>query len=374
MLRQYVLAGGKIDVIPKDRWPFQLLGDETLEDLLNKDWRTRCGTAKSSRKAHYATAQRLGHSGTDVGSTYYNHAFDGWQSFALENSQLAPQKPLLVALSGLSQSQGYKIADDYGVRRLVQRLIPPQAQWAASIDSKVSTGSVGPSESNSDPWAAMMRCWDFLVRSTNCSTLDQRIQLALDCDLDPLKAIRMIRRAERLKNVKVGKVTKFPMIERGQILLHVPPKPRFELNQSLAADLARGMANAREDYPIETIKAVADWLHRVPVNGMRLTFKDLKHAARAASERDLLEFMEVPYRWISYDPMKRSRLRAEWREKIGIASDRKIEFEQAPKGAGREASSWIALEPVLTDTSGKGQRTGAEAFRFVMLMTAISLA
>jgi hypothetical protein len=84
--------------------------------------------------------------------------------------------------------------------------------------------------------------------------------------------------------------------------------------------------------------------------------------------------MEVPYRWISYDPMKRSRLRAEWREKIGIASDRKIEFEQAPKGAGREASSWIALEPVLTDTSGKGQRTGAEAFRFVMLMTAISLA
>ena len=374
MLRQFVLAGGKIKQIPKDRWPFQLLGDEKLEDLLNKDWRILCGTTKSTRKAQYATAQRLGHSGTDVGSTYYNHAFDGWQSFALENSQLAPQKPLLVALSGLSQSQGYKIADDFGVRMLVQRLIPPQAQWASSINFQNSSGSLGGSESESNSWASMMHCWDFLVRSTNCRTSDQRIQLALDCNLDPVKAARMIERAEKLEKSKAGKVMKFRMIKPGQNRLHVPPKPRFEQNKTLAADLARGMANAQKEFSIETIKAVADWVHRVPVSGMRLTFKDLKHAARAARQRDLLVRMGVPYRWISYDEKERSQSRAEWRKRIGINSGIKIKREPPPKEAGEEAASWIALEPVLTPCIGKGQRSGAEAFRFVMLMTAIALA
>ena len=374
MLRQFVLAGGKIKEIPKDRWPFQLLGDEKLEELLNKDFRILYGTSKSTRKAQYATAQRLGHSGTDVGNTYYNHAFDGWQSFALENSPLAPKISILHPLSGLSQSQAYSLAKKHGVRHLVQRLIPPRKQWAPSINSQNSSGSLGSSESNPDPWVSMMRCWDFLVRSTNCSTPDQLTQLALECDLDPVKAARMIGRAEKLREFKASKVPKFRMIMRGEERLYVPSKPRLEPNKTLAADLARGMANARKEFPKGTIKGVADWVHRVPVSGMRLTFKDLKHAGRAARQRDLYEHMNVPYRWISYDTKKRSKSRAAWRKEIGIDENRRIEPESPPNGAGEEAKSWIALEPVLTTSKGKGQPSGAEAFRFVMLMTAIALA
>ena len=81
--------------------------------------------------------------------------------------------------------------------------------------------------------------------------------------------------------------------------------------------------------------------------------------------------MKVPYRWISYDPKKRSDWRSLWREKIGIEKSRKIEFEHAPKSAGEAAKSWIALEPVLVDTKGKGHPSGAEAFRYVMLMSDI---
>jgi len=66
MLRQFVLSGGKIKKIPEDRWPFQLLGGESLRALMEKDARALCGTSSFTRKAQYATAQRLGHSGTDV--------------------------------------------------------------------------------------------------------------------------------------------------------------------------------------------------------------------------------------------------------------------------------------------------------------------
>lgn len=129
MLRQFVLSGGKIKRIPEDRWPFQLLGGQSLRALMQKDARALCGTSSYTRKAQYATAQRLGHTGTDVGSAYYNHAFDGWQSFALENSPLAPKLPVLAPLSGLSRSQASYIAKSKGTRALVQRLIPPREQW-----------------------------------------------------------------------------------------------------------------------------------------------------------------------------------------------------------------------------------------------------
>lgn len=129
MLRQFVLSGGNIKRIPEDRWPFQLLGGQSLRALMQKDARALCGTSSYTRKAQYATAQRLGHTGTDVGSAYYNHAFDGWQSFALENSPLAPKLPVLAPLSGLSRSQASYIAKSKGTRALVQRLIPPREQW-----------------------------------------------------------------------------------------------------------------------------------------------------------------------------------------------------------------------------------------------------
>jgi hypothetical protein len=374
MLRQFVLAGGTITEIPKDRWPFQLLGDQTLEELLQKDFRILCGTSKSTRKAQYAAAQRLGHSGTDVGNTYYNHAFDGWQSFVLENSPLTPKLSFLHPLSGLSLSQAYSLAKKQGVRHLVQRLIPPKEQWAPSISSQNSAGSLGSSESNLDPWVSMMRCWDFLVRSTSCSTPDQLTQLALDCDLDPVKAARMTGRAEKLRKFKTGKVPTFRMIKRGEERLYIPSKPRLEQNRKLAADLTRGMVNAVKEFAPETIKALADWIRRVPASGIRLTFKDLKHAARAARQSDLYEHMGVPYRWISYDKTERSKSRAHWRREIGIASCLKIEREPPPSGVGEEAASWIAIEPVLTPSRGKGHPSGAEAFRFVMLMTAIASA
>jgi hypothetical protein len=369
MLRQFFLAGGTIDAIPKDRWPFQLLGDETVEDLLNKDFRILYGTSKSTRKAQYATAQRLGHSGTDVGCTYYNHAFDGWQSFALENSQLAPQKQFLVLLSGLSQSQAYKIADDFGVRKLVQRLIPPFAQWASSIGAQNSPASPGSSQSSPDPWASIMRCWDFLVRSTHCSTADQRIQLALDCDLDPVKALRMIERAEELQ-----KQPKFPMIEGNGKRLYVPPKPRLGQNKTLAHQLALGMTYALENFYQDTVDGIADWEKLLPAKGMRLTFRKPTETPRAARQRDLLEHIGAPYRWVSYDPKERSKSRAEWRKEIGIHASIEIEREPAPKDADNDAATWIVLEPVFMKSRGKGQPSGAEAFLFVMLMTAIAVA
>ena len=368
MLRQFVFAGGKIKEIPKDRWPFQLLGEETLEELLDKDFRTLCGTSSYTRKAQYATAQRLGHSGTDVGSTYYNHAFDGWQSFALENSPLAPKLPILVPLSGLSRSQASKIAKSEGLRKLVQRLIPPHEEWCPAITSS------GPSSSKADPWASLKRCWDFLVRSTNCTTPAQQVELALEFDLDPVKAIRMIERAEELRKLKDSKVEKFRMINRGQNRLHVPPKPRLTQNKMLAPKLAHGLAGALDAFHQETIDAITDWLSLVPVLGMRLTFESLKDAPQAARQRDLLEHMNVPYRWISYHQKQRSKSRAAWREAIGIDSERKIEIEHAPGSAGKEAESWIAIEPVLTNSKGKGQPNGAEAFRFVMVMSAIAVA
>jgi hypothetical protein len=363
MLRQFVFAGGKIEEIPKDRWPFQLLGDETLEELLKKDFRILCGTSLSTRKAQYATSQRLGHSGTNVGSAYYNHAFDGWQSFALENSQLAPKKPILIALSGLSLSQAYDIANKGGERALVQRLVPPLEQWLPAINSS------DPTERKDDPWASMIRCWDFLVRSTNCSTPDRLTQLALDFDLDPVKAVRMIDRAGELR-----KESKFPMIKRGEDRLYVPSKPRLGQNKELASKLAQGIAIALKKFNQATVGGITDWVKLVPPNGMRMTFKELKDAERAARQRDLLEHVNVTYRWISYDPKERSKSRAAWREAIAIDSDRRIEPEPTPNGAGEEAASWIALEPVLADSKGRGQRSGAEAFLFVMVMSAIAVA
>lgn len=362
MLAQFVFAGGKIQEIPKDRWPFQLLGDETLEGVLAKDFRTLCGTSSCTRKAQFATSQRLGHGGTDVGNAYYNHAFDGWQSFALENSPLAPKMPVLAPLSGLSSSQSYAVAERFGLRKLVQRLIPASEEWCPAISF------TDPSERKPDPWASMTRCWDFLVRSSNCSTTAQKAELALDFDLDPVKADRMIDRAGELLGL-----LKFRMIKRGENSLSVPPKPRLEQNRMLASSLAHGMANALEEFHQETIDAIADWINLVPGDGMRLTFESFKDATRAARQRDLLEHMKVPYRWISYDPKERSKWRAAWREEIGIEPERKVEREHAPKGAGKATESWIAIEPVLVDDRGKGQPSGGEAFRFVMVMSAIEV-
>jgi len=151
MLRQFVLSGGKIKRIPEDRWPLPLLGSQSLRTLMQKDARARCGTSSYTRRAQYATAQRLGHSGTDVGSAYYNHAFDGWQSFALENSPLTPKRSILVPLSGLSRSQASDIAKTKGLRALVQRLIPPREQWCPATSSSQS-------EQKPDPWKSMLRC------------------------------------------------------------------------------------------------------------------------------------------------------------------------------------------------------------------------
>jgi hypothetical protein len=142
----------------------------------------------------------------------------------------------------------------------------------------------------------------------------------------------------------------------------------------LAAKLSDGMANAREEFHQETIDAIADWVNLVPAGGMRLTFESIKDAPQAARQRDLFEHMDVPYRWISFDPKKRSHWRAAWREKIGIEPARLIEFERAPKGAGKAAEMWIAIEPVFATSKGKGQPTGAEAFVFVMLMSSIEVA
>jgi len=142
----------------------------------------------------------------------------------------------------------------------------------------------------------------------------------------------------------------------------------------LAPKLAHGLAGALDAFHQETIDAITDWVSLVPVLGMRLTFESLKDAPQAARQRDLLEHMNVPYRWISYDQKQRSKSRAAWREEIGIDSERKIEIEHAPGSAGKEAESWIAIEPVLTNSKGKGQPNGAEAFRFVMVMSAIAVA
>lgn len=206
------------------------------------------------------------------------------------------------------------------------------------------------------------------MRSSNCSTTAQQTELALDFDLDPVKANRMIDRAGELRDL-----LKFRMIKRGENSLSVPPKPRLEQNRMLASSLAHGMANALEEFHQETIDAIADWVRLVPGGGMRLTFESLKDAARAASQRDLLEHMKVPYRWISYDPKERSQWRAAWRKEIGIEQERKIEPEHAPKGAGKAAETWIAIEPVLVDDKAKDHPSGAEAFRFVMEMSAIEL-
>jgi len=221
----------------------------------------------------------------------------------------------------------------------------------------------------------MIRCWDFLVQSTNCTTPAEQTKLAREFDLDPIKAARMIARAKKLKSLKAVRAPKFQMIMRNRFRLHVPPKPRLGQNKTLAPTLAGGIADAREEFPKETIRAVADWLHRVLFSGLRLTFKDIKEARRAAYQRDLLEHMGVPYRWISYDPRERSKSRAGWRKKIGIEPSTTIHKESAPKNAaGKKPESWIAIEPVLTTSRGKGQPNGAEAFRFVMLMTAVALA
>jgi len=367
MLRQFVLSGGKIKKIPEDRWPFQLLGGESLRALMEKDARALCGTSSFTRKAQYATAQRLGHSGTDVGSAYYNHAFDGWQSFALENCPLAPQRSILIPLSGLSRSQASSILKAKGPRAFVEQLIPPPEQWRPAPSPSQSV-------QKPDPWKSMIRCWDFLVRSTNFDTPTELTTLAREFDLDPVKAARMIARAKKLQDLKAVRVPKFQMLLRNRVRLYVPPKPRLEQNKTLAPTFAGGMANAIEEFPGETIKAVADWLHRVPVSGIRLTFKDLKEARRAAFQRNLLEHIGVSYRWISYDPKARSKSRSDWRREIGIESSRKIVPEAAPKNAGKGAESWISIEAVLTTSRGKGQPNGAEAYRFVMLMTAIDLA
>ena len=335
---------------------------------MKKDVRAFCGTSSFTRKAQYATAQRLGHSGTDVGNAYYNHAFDGWQSFALENSPLAPKRSILVPLSGLSRSQASYIAKSKGLRALVQRLIPPREQWCPATSSSQSA-------QKPDPWTSMIRCWDFLVRSTDCTTPAELTKLAREFDLDPVKAERMIVRAKKLRDLKTVRVPKFQMIKRGRDRLHVPPKPRLGQNKTLAPGLASGMANALNEFRLETVGAVTSWISLAPASGMRLTFESFEDAPRAARQRNLLEHMGVSYRWISYDPKERSKSRANWRKKIGIESSRDIEFETAPKNAaGKKPESWIAIEPVLTISRGKSQPSGAEAFRFVMLMTAIDLA
>ena len=113
----------------------------------------------------------------------------------------------------------------------------------------------------------------------------------------------------------------------------------------------------------------------LPPKGLRLTFKSIdEDASVARQQRDLLERINVNYRWISYAPKRDAEFRAAWREAIGISKNRRIGPECAPKGAGEEARSWIVLEPVLTTSRGKGQRSGAEAFLFVMVMSAIALA
>lgn len=216
-----------------------------------------------------------------------NHAFDGWQSFALENSPLAPKRSILVPLSGLSRSQASYIAKSKGLRALVRRLIPPRDEWCPATSSSQS-------EQKPDPWTSMIRCWDFLVRSTNCTTPAEQTKLAREFDLDPVKAERMIARAKKLQNLKAVRAPKFQMIKRNRVRLHVPPKPRVGQNKTLAPIFASGMADARAEFPKETIKAVADWLHRVPFSGIRLTFKDTREARSAACQRDLLENMGVP--------------------------------------------------------------------------------
>lgn len=368
MLRQFVLSGGKIKRIPEDRWPFQLLGGQSLRALMKKDARALCGTSSSTRKAQYATAQRLGHSGTEVGSAYYNHAFDGWQSFALENSPLAPKRSILVPLSGLSSSQASNIAKSKGLRALVERLIPPREQWCPAPSASQTV-------EKPDPWKSMSHCWDFLVRSTSCTTPAEQTKLAREFDLDPAKAARMIARAKKLRDLKAVRVPKFQMIKRGLDRLHVPPKPRLGQNKTLAPRLAEGMENALNEFHLETVGAVTHWINLAPASGIRLTFKNFDDALCAARQSSLLEHMGVPYRWVSYDPKIRSKSRAGWRKKIGIQSSIRIHIESAPKNAaGKNPESWLAIEPVLTASRGKGQRNGGEAFRFVMLMTAIDLA
>lgn len=368
MLRQFVLTGGKIKRIPEDRWPFQLLGGQSLRALMKKDARALCGTSSCTRKAQYATAQRLGHSGTDVGSAYYNHAFDGWQSFALENSPLAPKLLVLAPLSGLSRSQASYIAKSKGLRALVERLIPPREQWCPAPSGSQAV-------EKPDPWNSMIHCWDFLVRSTNCTIPAELTKLAREFDLDPVKAARMIARAKKLQHLKAVRVPKFQMIKRNLVRLYVPPKPRLGQNKTLAPKLASGMTSALNEFRQETIDALTDWLDLVPFSGIRLTFKTIKEARRAARQRDLLEHMGVSYRWISYDARERSKSRAAWRREAPIEPSTRIHVEPAPNNAAsKNPESWLAIEPVLTASRGKGQPNGGEAFRFVMLMTAIDLA
>jgi hypothetical protein len=184
------------------------------------------------------------------------------------------------------------------------------------------------------------------------------------------------RARELCELLSSGGAYKFQMIalkDSGK-RLRCPQPPHLLANRQLVATLARNSREVLNPVSSNSKIAIDSWVRSVPLNDIRITLRSFSDSPQGCLYRDFLEELGIEYRWISYDKDRNRALRKQWKEILSKNRPFSVEKEDPPQGAGRSAREWMAIEPVfpaMRSANASGGSTGAEAFRYFMLMAAI---
>lgn len=370
LLVELTLLSEHVVPLQDSQWPSQLLGADPYQKSARARYQLLCGTSGATRKVLFAIAQALGHAGTDTSCTYYLHALDGLTAILLEHADLTPSKRTIASASGLSESSAYELMAKHGNWHLVTRLLPPEKHA-----DTVATPEI---KSSSDSWIENL--WNFLSLAGSPIIPVPLEELALEYEFDPIHALRMVDRAKKISAMRSNSGTyKFLMVEQKSTgeRLWCPKRVHLLANRELVLTLASSAAKLLSSELNNLTAPLDTWIQLVPHDSNRLTLKSYADSQYATQFRDFLELLGIEYRWISYDMKPNSISRREWIKRLNVKRSRLIDIEKPPNGSGQDAKNWIAIEPLLTlaqNINEKPAHTGAEAFRFFMVMSAIYVA
>jgi integrase len=374
--------------LPKIPDLFPHLPETTAWLRKSKAFRNRLyGTSNPTRKHAMAVASLLGHSGPGVSLEHYIHCMD-WlvPQFIHQSKLLGIHSMRQVALaSGLPESTIYEWKKSHGISLipalLFRQRFPERVAAASSTPTFSSTSHI----LHPVPQRWVEATWDLLFLSSTTvepfSTLADR----LGFDSDTARAI--LDRAQRIQQIKEprGKQPKRHRMESTAVAgprsnteqeFACPWRPKSLKNRKIIQDLELQLWQMTAEHRTKIGTVLGYYVNNVWSRLNMLLFRNPETPEDAVRYRTFLNHLgigDVQIRFIDFNPLKRSRLRSQWKKALKLTWRHRDRMETLRPLFERSPASdrWFAIEPDFRGDGPGKLSGGSNGFRFLMVMAAI---